>query len=184
MIRLLFPLLIGLMTALPAEAGRRSALEGRIYVAIADAEVVARADTAGLFVTIGQLFGMDIPREVCEGTAEEIKATINNPADPDFYVPSEVQCELVHFETEWYWWHLTAGGTTVEAVNAPSGTYLVAAVDVIDPEAVASARKGRRKVRMAKALGVSVEGRVNEELMLGILETMKKRGIDAFVTAY
>lgn len=70
----------------------------------------------------------------------------------------------------------------LEVITAPLGTYLVAAVDVIDPVAAASAHEGRRKVCLGKELGVSVEGKVNEQVAAGIISRLGARGVDAFVT--
>lgn len=184
MTRFVFPLLLGLIATLTAEAGRYRASEGRIYVAVSDAETIARDERGSLAVAIGQLIGADIQRKVCEGTAEKIRATINDPADPEVYVPSVVQCELVAFETEWPWIYSAASSDTFEVVSSPPGNYYVVSVEVTDPAATASAREGRRKVRLAKMLGLSIEGRVNEELMYGILERMNDRGIDSFVTTF
>ena len=173
---------LGLLTAWPAHGGRYRALEGRIYVTVADVDAVARAERGDLAVDVGHMLGMDIPRKVCEGTADKIRAALNDQADPEAYVPSTVTCEVVQFDTAWWWVYATAGGLTAEVVGAPPGTYLVAAVDVTDPLAVASEREGHKKVRLAKKLGVSVEGRVNEDVMYGILDRMNKQGVSAFVT--
>lgn len=117
-----------------------------------------------------------VAKRVCEGVADRIRQSLAAEA-----ISSDVACVGVRFQSNWWWIYPESVGFGVLNSNAGDSYYVVKVV-VKDPIGVAKRKKGAVKVTIANAVGVDIEGRVNEEVFMTIFDTMKKKKIDVLMT--
>ncbi len=153
-------------------------IPGPILMMIMDPGAVAAKESGRPLLT--QLANWAAPatvaKRVCEGVADRIRQSLTAEA-----ISSEVNCVGVRFVRDWWWVYPDTTRYGVLETKAGDSNYVVKVV-VKDPIGVAKRKKGSVKVSIANAVGVDIEGRVNEEVFETIFETMKKKKVDVLMT--
>lgn len=157
------------------------ALEGNIAIVLQDPRSLAVTEAGAFAVGVGEFFGTDISYEVCQATAIKIGAILNDPVDATTYVPSTVSCTPLTVP-EQPWFYVPAQGDGYMWTTLPANTYYGILVTVKDNDGVAAVRKGKAKVALAKALGMSIGGRVNADLIGGITARLQAHNVAFYCT--
>jgi hypothetical protein len=115
---------------------------------------------------------------VCGVAAEEVRSALNDTSKPEKYVPSIVTCEQVTDDgtTAWLLWERDAPASGLYNFGAGT-TFYVVRIHVTDYNAPAIAAKSAAAVKIGRALGLSVDGRVNVQVAIGLWEKMSAKGI-------
>jgi hypothetical protein len=165
------PLLLPLLLAAPAEAGRYDDWDGEVLLIVMNPRELARREAGGMMAGLGDFFGVTAGA-VSDAVAVQLEESLDEQS-----IEARVERERASVGPS-TWWALDDRGRGWREVMLPEGTWELISLSISDPEAVIRDQKGGFTLAVARTLGMNLPGRVNEAVLMETLAVFEEEGVE------